>query len=107
MVAVAAAFAVAVVLVDDDRLAIGNELVGARTATIQNTLPGFLVTQQVENIRALGGRVFRVRVVYVETRTVVQDLVQGHVVLLVWNLAGLVMFEAARVHHRLFLIVIP
>ena len=75
VVAVAAAFAVAVVLVDDDGLAIGNELVGARATAIQNTLSGFLVAQQVENVRALGGRVFRVRVVYVETRAIVQDFV--------------------------------
>ena len=107
VVAVAAAFAVAVVLVDDDRVAVRQERVGTGATAVQDALTGLFVAQQVEDVRALGRRVFRVRVIHVEPRAVVEDLVQRHVVLLVRHLARLVVLEAARVDQRLLLIVIP
>lgn len=81
--AVAVPLPVAIVLVDEDLAMIGHERVGPDAAPLEDQLAGLLVLDEIEDVRALGRRVFGVRVIDVVACAVHQRLVAGDVLLLI------------------------
>ena len=107
MIAVTVAFIIAVVFVNQHLLIARQQRIGRQHALMQNALSGLLVNHEVFGVRAFRRRIFRVRVINVESRPVVKNFVDGRIFLTARRVRLSIHLEAARVHERAFFLVIP
>ena len=107
MIAVTVAFIIAVVFVNQHLLIARQQRIGRQHALMQDALSGLLVNHNIFGVRAFRRRIFRVRVINVESRPVVKNFVDGRIFLTARRVRLSIHLEAARVHERAFFLVIP
>src|SRR5712691_1554548 len=107
MIAVAIALLITVVFVDDKRPTRWNELISTQTAQVEYALPSLFIADKIKDIRTFWRGKFRVRVVDIEARTIWQDLVNRHVVLMIRDVVLVIQLKTSGIDQRILLIVVP
>src|SRR3990172_752942 len=106
MIAVAVAFSVRVVLIDE-KLPLLFGPVGELTTEIENTLAGFLKHHDLPGIGALRRGVLRMGPVHVQAAAIGQEFVEKFVVLRTRPLALAFYFKSSKVQERILIFVVP
>ena len=107
MTPVAIALPVAVVLVDEHFLPIGQQAGGVSTTDLDDALARLLMNDEVPGVRDLGTRVLGMRVIDVVASTVDERLVPSDVLLVVRRVLLAIHLEPARIRQRILLVVVP
>src|SRR4030095_6934982 len=107
MIAVTITLLITVVFVDDNRPTRRDELISTQTAQVEDALPSLLIAYKIKDIGTFWRGELWVRVVDIEARTIWQNLVNRHIVLMIRDVVLIIQLKTSGIDQRVLLIVVP